>query len=71
MTYHCVHCNKNVVFTTSDLIDRINELDEAILYICTNTSFDPMYDELNKKRKREEYEESNNAEIVVYKKIKI
>lgn len=57
-----------MVFTTSDLIDRINELDEAILYICNNPSFDQTVEQLNKKRKREEY---NNVETVVSKKIKI
>jgi hypothetical protein len=69
MTYHCEHCNKNVVFTTSSLVERlkmINSFYDDVLSICNN--------QVNKKRKRDVYEnmhkKSNIIKTFVYKKMK-
>lgn len=77
MTYHCEHCDKDVIFTISSLserIDMINNLNEDLVSICKNELWAFSYQE-SKKRKREVYEKmqdvTNNVKSFVYKKMKI
>ena len=77
MTYHCEHCDKDVIFTISSLserIDMINNLNEDFVSICNNELRAFSYQE-GKKRKREVYEKmqdvTNNVKSFVYKKMKI
>lgn len=77
MTYHCEHCDKDVIFTISSLserIDMINNLNEDFVSICNNELRAFSYQEC-KKRKREIYEKmqdvTNNVKSFVYKKMKI